>query len=1127
MSRPEPDDTLQQHRTVEAELDAEGLERAEVIGRGGFGTVFRCYQAALGRTVAVKVLSSDFDADGRARFLREQRAMAQLSGHPNVVEVLHADVTASGRPYIVMPYHPRDSLAVHLKQHGPLPWPEAVRIGVKLAGALESAHQLGMLHRDVKPGNVLVTEYGEPQLTDFGIARVAGGFETKPDVILGSPAYTAPEIVSGTAPSVASDIYGLGATLFCLVTGHAAVERRAGEDVVAHFLRVASTPVSDLGPQFPRDLCEVIQHTMAMNPSDRPATAAQVGERLRDVQRRHGHHVVDMALLGAAGHNEIITRAVTAPPPSVATKFRPPLATRALVPRARLIERIAAAGRKRLIVIHAPAGFGKTTLAAQWRGRLISEDAGVAWLSIDTDDNNITWFLEHVIQAIRQVRPDLAVELRQVLEEHGDRAERYVLTTLVNEIHETSRRFAVVLDDWHRITDPATIAAVNFLLENGCHHFQMIVTSRTRQGLPLSRMRVQNELVEIDSGELRFNTDESHEFLNGLCHLSLAEHDVAHLHELTDGWVAALQLASLSLREHDDPSDFIDHLSGRHRTIAEYLADNVLNTLEPTLLDFMLATSVPDRISAELAATLTGRDHCQAILEEVEQRDLFLRALDDDRQWFRYHHLFADFLRRRLERDHPGRLSNLHSTASKWFFDHAMISDAVDHALAAGDAERAADLVESDRTNLVEHSQMSTLLGLIAKLPPELVRVRPVLHIARGWADVLLHHPPEPIQKSLAACKTTLLAQNRTDDDQVLEASLVYAVADLFADRIHNLREAASKVLARPESLRPFVAASAANVASFEALHRFEFTSARSWLEQGMPYHERTTGPFAVMYGYCFAGMAAREQLDVVAAENLFRTAQQLAYRMGGAHSYSARLAGVVLGELLYERGELDEAEHLIDESYQLGSEGGVVDFMVITYGLGARIKAARGYRDLATRRLDEGERIARSLSLPRLAARIENERVRCGLLQRDSVFTPQPLGNSTSPDGRVDGIAVATRELIEDSHIRALLRGSTADIVEAGAMAQAHMTRIDATARPRAYLQSTLLLGGCLYAAGRVGKALDLVVPAVVKCADLGLPRLLSDGAPQMPSIARAIIDDQQGAWPQLPRSLLKDIAG
>jgi ATP/maltotriose-dependent transcriptional regulator MalT len=453
----------------------------------------------------------------------------------------------------------------------------------------------------------------------------------------------------------------------------------------------------------------------------------------------------------------------------------------------------------------------------------------------------------------------------------------------------------------------------------------------------------------------------------------------------------------------------------------------VLNTLEPTLLDFMLATSVPDRISAELAATLTGRDHCQAILEEVEQRDLFLRALDDDRQWFRYHHLFADFLRRRLERDHPGRLSNLHSTASKWFFDHAMISDAVDHALAAGDAERAADLVESDRTNLVEHSQMSTLLGLIAKLPPELVRVRPVLHIARGWADVLLHHPPEPIQKSLAACKTTLLAQNRTDDDQVLEASLVYAVADLFADRIHNLREAASKVLARPESLRPFVAASAANVASFEALHRFEFTSARSWLEQGMPYHERTTGPFAVMYGYCFAGMAAREQLDVVAAENLFRTAQQLAYRMGGVHSYSARLAGVVLGELLYERGELDEAEHLIDESYQLGSEGGVVDFMVITYGLGARIKAARGYRDLATRRLDEGERIARSLSLPRLAARIENERVRCGLLQRDSVFTPQPLGNSTSPDGRVDGIAVATRELIEDSHIRALLRGSTA----------------------------------------------------------------------------------------------------
>ena len=165
-------------------------------------------------------------------------------------------------------------------------------------------------------------------------------------------------------------------------------------------------------------------------------------------------------------------------------------------------------------------------------------------------------------------------------------------------------------------------------------------------------MRVSDELVEIDSADLRFDIDESHEFLVDLGRLPLAEQDVVDLRESTDGWVAALQLASLSLRNQHDPAEFISHLSGRHRAIAEYLADNVLSTLDPALLDFMLATSIPERICAELASTLSERDHCQALLEEIELRDLFLRALDDERRWFRYHHLFADFLRRRLERDH-------------------------------------------------------------------------------------------------------------------------------------------------------------------------------------------------------------------------------------------------------------------------------------------------------------------------------------------------------------------------------------------------------------------------------------------------------------------------------------------
>ena len=182
---------------IPAELRQAGFDNVEEIGHGGFGVVYRCAQPVLDRAVAVKVLTTDLDPDNLDRFLREQRAMGRLSGHPHIMNVLQVGVLASGRPFIVMPYHAKDSLEVLIRRHGPLDWGETLTIGVKLAGALEAAHRAGTLHRDVKPGNILLTDYGEPQLTDFGIARIAGGFETATGVITGSPAFTAPEVLEG------------------------------------------------------------------------------------------------------------------------------------------------------------------------------------------------------------------------------------------------------------------------------------------------------------------------------------------------------------------------------------------------------------------------------------------------------------------------------------------------------------------------------------------------------------------------------------------------------------------------------------------------------------------------------------------------------------------------------------------------------------------------------------------------------------------------------------------------------------------------------------------------------------------------------------------------------------------
>ncbi len=281
---------------VVSELAAAGFADAVEVGRGGFGVVYRCRQPGLGRSVAVKVLTVEME-DNRARFVREQQAMAQLTGHPNIVSVLQVGQIASGRPFLVMPYCGQRSVADRIGELELLGVDEVLRIGVKMAAALASAHRLGIVHRDVKPANILLTDYGEPALCDFGIARTAGpGFKTVSGFFVGSPAFTAPEIINGDPAGPAADVYGLGATLFCSLTGHAAFERRDDEELLAQLARIAQQALPDLRDyQVPDDVASVVEQAMARNPADRP-TAEGLGELLQDAQARNGLPVDAMAL---------------------------------------------------------------------------------------------------------------------------------------------------------------------------------------------------------------------------------------------------------------------------------------------------------------------------------------------------------------------------------------------------------------------------------------------------------------------------------------------------------------------------------------------------------------------------------------------------------------------------------------------------------------------------------------------------------------------------------------------------------------------------------------------------------------------------------------------------------------
>jgi len=1130
-----PEDTQRRLATgIVAELEAEGYQGAEPVGRGGFGVVYRCSEPSLDRFVAIKVLSSDPDDVDLERFDREQRAMGRLSGHPNIVPVLHSGLTFTGRPYIVMPYHSRDTLGSWIKGHGPLAVHEALTIGVRLAGALETAHRAGVLHRDIKPANVLLTSYGEPQLSDFGIARIAGSRETAANVLVGSPQYTAPELFEGPSASVAADIYGLAATLFTLLNGEPPFVFRPGDNPLAFVRRVVAGPIPDLRTKgMPDGVCTALEQALNADSERRPTSAAAFGETLRGAGTRLGLTIAEVPLelpsppSGAdepgtdAGARAWASTGHSTPlglrsdgsgaiqrgsyPPSAPTRFRPPTFNRPPVPRQRILDRLGSGRRPKLVLIHAPAGYGKSTLAAQWGEALTRDGLKGAWLAIDSDDNNPAWFLAHLIEAIRQAMPELADTLQQEFEGHLENAQQYVLNALIDRLHSDKETLVLVLDDWHRVDGSETTNALAYLVENGCHHLHLIVVSRTRTGLPLATLGVQGELVEIDASYLKFDIAESHALLVDQCGLELTTENVADLEESTDGWAAALQLASLSLREHRDATELIGHLSGRDKAIGEYLASNVLDSLEPDLLDFLLSTCIPKQICSGLATALTHNPRSRSLLEEIEERDLFLRRTDPEGSWFAYHPLFAEYLLHRLERDAEDRIPELHRRAAQWFTEHQMLSQAVDHMILAGDARQAVDAVELAATDLMEQSQMNTLIGLVAKLPAQEADGRPRLQVDAAWANAVV--------RRLAAAEDALrLAEFGIDsvpDDQAgnlrAEIDLIRAVIEAFQDRVDTSADAVSACVERADSLRPFILCRAADLASYRALRVADFDDALRWQRWARQYHQRIPGTLSVSYGYCFAAIAANEQLDVAGAEAHLRHAIRIALSPSGRPTYAAKLAGSVLGELLYERGQFDEAEPLLDDAYELGTEGGIVDFMLAAFGAGARLKLARGDLDAAHRRLAEGLEIARQLRLPRLEAGLLFDEVRIATLSGepidDEVVRRIMIGSSPQTGGVFDG----TAETLEDAQIRLLLAdGRAAALTSAGERARTRLDRVDPSRRPRAHLCASIQLALCLALAGNTVGAMATMEPVLKTSAALGLTQLLVDEGPEMVRLAQ-----------------------
>lgn len=432
------------------------------------------------------------------------------------------------------------------------------------------------------------------------------------------------------------------------------------------------------------------------------------------------------------------TPAITAAAPLLlATKFHQSAWRADLVSRPRLVSVLARGSSSKLTLISAPAGFGKTTLLAEW---LASESAigRTAWVSLDHGDNDPALFWAYVITALRVRRSDLGEHALSLLRSVPSVPIESVLTSLINDLATTPDVSVLVLDDFHAIEQRAIHDGVSFLLDHLPPQLRLVITTRADPPLNISRLRARGELTELRAADLRFSPEEAAAFLSDVMGLQLAPDDITRLEARSEGWIAGLQLAALSLRDHDDASRFIQTFAGDHRYIVDYLLEEVLQRQPEETRDFLLQTSILERMSGPLCDAVTGQHDGAERLAALERGNFFLVPLDSTRTWFRYHHLFGDVLRARLVAEFPDQVAALHLRASLWYEHHQSPAGAIDHALAAGAYSRAADLIELAAAATRKNRQEATLLGWISALPAEETRRHPVLCML--YAGVLMQN---------------------------------------------------------------------------------------------------------------------------------------------------------------------------------------------------------------------------------------------------------------------------------------------------------------------------------------------------------------------------------------------------
>jgi LuxR family maltose regulon positive regulatory protein len=611
----------------------------------------------------------------------------------------------------------------------------------------------------------------------------------------------------------------------------------------------------------------------------------------------------------------------------LATKLFVPRPRPGFVPRPRLAEGLDHGLGQGLSLVCAPAGFGKTALLADWARRARRP---VAWLSLDQGDNDPARFWRHVVAALGVVRPGVAEQVAPLLGPPAPPSFAGLVTALINQLaaQPDQGEVVLVLDDYHLIDAQSVHASVAFLLEHRPPGLQLVLTCRADPPLPLARLRGRGQLAELRADDLRFTAEEAGALLRQgvVPDLALPDAAVAALAERTEGWAVGLQLAALSLRGRSDVTGFVASFSGSYRYVLDYLTEEVLEGQPEPVRTFLLETSVLERLSGALCDAVTGRADSQVMLEAIERANLFLMPLDEVRGWWRYHHLFADLLRARLQQEQPERVQELHRAAAAWSEAHGLADDAVPHALAADDATWAAWLVERHADALLLRNEGATLQRWLAALPAELLGSRPRLLLAQ--ANLALDGGDVTAFEARLDAAERALAETAGAVDEPYEPSVGRAASLLAnvpaaialarahlaelrgdAERTSTFALRAQALLGEGEWMQASI--SRAHLGVAEVLHG-RLPEAERAFESGITQWREASEHFLAARGCHHLGLVQRAQGRLDAALETYQQGLRITAAPGRPVLPTAGIAYVGMAELAYQRDELDAAlEHL------------------------------------------------------------------------------------------------------------------------------------------------------------------------------------------------------------------------